>query len=356
MAYFRKRGKVWEYRISYKDRAGKSRIKSKGGFSTKKEATNASLEEEMKLNRKIFEDKSLIFSDFFKKWAEIYKEPIVTVVTYKKILMFSKQVERFFGDAKVVDISPTYYQELLNDYGKKYSQETITQFHHYVKASMKIAVREKLVDQNFAEYATAKSKVKSRPIEESFLEEDEFLKLIEQSKAKYQIKSHMAIYLICVSGMRFAECIGLTWKDVDFDKGSLNINKTWNYSITHNFAETKNKSSIRIIPIDSETVNVLKKFKKEQPKDKFNRIFGNITHTAVSKALKRAVGRNIHIHSLRHTYASYLISQGIDLISISKILGHENLNITLSVYAHQLDKLKQKNDDRVKDVFNKINS
>nr|WP_263284948.1 tyrosine-type recombinase/integrase [Streptococcus gordonii] len=58
--------------------------------------------------------------------------------------------------------------------------------------------------------------------------------------------------------------------------------------------------------------------------------------------MRNIVGRDVHAHSLRHTYASYLISKEVDLISISKVLGHENLTITLEVYAHQLEQQEEK--------------
>jgi len=57
--------------------------------------------------------------------------------------------------------------------------------------------------------------------------------------------------------------------------------------------------------------------------------------------LRRIVGRNVHAHSLRHTYASFLIAKRIELLSISKILGHENMNVTIEVYAHQLKELEE---------------
>ncbi|WP_262349433.1 tyrosine-type recombinase/integrase [Streptococcus gordonii] len=63
------------------------------------------------------------------------------------------------------------------------------------------------------------------------------------------------------------------------------------------------------------------------------------------------VGRDVHAHSLRHTYASYLISKEVDLISISKVLGHENLTITLEVYAHQLEQQEEKNHNRIRNIF-----
>jgi site-specific recombinase XerD len=62
----------------------------------------------------------------------------------------------------------------------------------------------------------------------------------------------------------------------------------------------------------------------------------------------------VHPHSLRHSFASYLIYKGIDLLTVSKLLGHENLNVTLKVYAHQLKEMEQENNDVVRKIFNKL--
>ena len=75
--------------------------------------------------------------------------------------------------------------------------------------------------------------------------------------------------------------------------------------------------------------NTVRSLKKEPNKD--NRLIPNISNVAVNKTIKKIVGRPVTIHSLRHTYASFLIAQGVDLISVSQILGHENLNITLKI-------------------------
>lgn len=67
--------------------------------------------------------------------------------------------------------------------------------------------------------------------------------------------------------------------------------------------------------------------------------------------MRRIVGRNAHGHSLRHTYASFLISHRVELLSISKILGHENMNITIEVYAHQLKELEEESNSEVREIF-----
>ena len=140
--------------------------------------------------------------------------------------------------------------------------------------------------------------------------------------------------------------------DVDHDAGMVSINKTWDYKNDSGFMPTKTKSSIRKIPLDDETLRLLKIYKKEHwIHNKENRIFSNISNNAVNKTLRRIVGRNVHAHSLRHTYASFLISQRVELLSISKILGHENMNITIEVYAHQLKELEEASNSEVGEIF-----
>ena len=97
---------------------------------------------------------------------------------------------------------------------------------------------------------------------------------------------------------------------------------------------------------------MLKNYQKEHwIYNKENRIFSNISNNAVNKTLRRIVGRNAHGHSLRHTYASFLISHRVELLSISKILGHENMNITIEVYAHQLKELEEESNSEVREIF-----
>ena len=188
-----------------------------------------------------------------------------------------------------------------------------------------------------------------------FLETDEYIELINTAKENFKYHSYAIIYLIAVTGMRFSEALGLTWNDVDFNDKIIDVNKTYNYNTTYDFAPTKNASSVRKIPVDDQTLSLLKEYKEEYWKEnERNRIFASVSNNAANKTIKKTVGRNVHVHSLRHTYASYLISQGIELISISQLLGHENLNITLKVYAHQLEALKEKNNDKVRNIFEKF--
>ncbi|MDY5636496.1 MAG: tyrosine-type recombinase/integrase [Streptococcus orisratti] len=355
MASFRKRSNGWEYRISYKKPDGTFGSKSKGGFANKTLAKAASIKAEQKLLNNAMEDENITLYNFSKTWAEIYKRPYVTDKTWQTYYKNLKHIKNYFGDIKLKAVTHTYYQQKLNDFGKTYAQETLEKFHYQIKGAAKVAVRERLILTNFADGAIVKSQKPKRPADNSFLEEHEYLALINHTRSHIQYVTEFTLYLIAVTGMRFSEALGLTWKDIDFENGIININKTFDYSITQDFAPTKNQQSIRQIPVDKNTLNILKDYKQNYyQENKLGRICYGTSNSYTNRKLKQLVGRDVHNHSLRHTYASFLILKGIDLISISQLLGHENLNITLKVYAHQLEKLKEKNNEQIKQIFEQV--
>lgn len=355
MAYFRKRDNGWEYRISYKAPDGSYKQKSKSGYRTKSKASAAALEAERLLNKNIFIDEKQTLLEYYQHWAKIHKKPNVSPVTWRKYEYTEKKIKLYFKDTKLNSITNSMYQQVLNDFASTHSQETVEKFHYQLKAAVKMAVHEGILERNFCDFASIRSSVASTPKEAKFLEMEEYTRLIEKTSSSIQYHSYFIIYLIAVTGMRFAEASGLTWNDVDFKNQLIDINKTFAYNSTKTFAPTKNKSSIRKVPIDNFTVNLLKEYRNNYWVDnEQNRIFSSVSNTAANKTIKKIVGRNVHIHSLRHTYASFLIVQSVDLISISQLLGHENLNITLKVYAHQLDQLKEKNNDKIRNIFQKF--
>lgn len=225
MAYYRKRDNGWEYRISYKDESGKFRQKSKSGFKTKKLAQAAARDIEKKLSQNILTDGEVTLYDFVKTWSEVYKRPYVKDKTWETYTKNFRHIKTYFKDIKVKDITPLYYQKRLNEFGEKYAQETLEKFHYQIKGAMKVAVREQVIHFNFADDAKVKSQIESRAEENDFLEESEYKALLSLTRENIQYVSYFTLYLLSVTGLRFSEVMGLTWNDVDFKNGILDINR-----------------------------------------------------------------------------------------------------------------------------------
>ena len=352
MAYFRKRDNGWEYRISYKTPDGEFKQKSKSGFKTKALANQAAIEVERQLQNRIYIDDNITLLDYFKKWSEIHKKPNVSTTTWKSYEITYKKIRLYFKNTKLNKITSSMYQEVINSYAQTHAQETVERFNVHVKSAVAMAVHEGIISRNFCTFSKVNSQNKGIEPETKFLEVEEYLKLLEITSQKIEYQSYFILYIIAVTGVRFGECLGLTWDDIDMQAKTISVNKTWDYHTNNGFKPTKTKSSIRKIPLDQHSLLLLKKYKKDywQENDE-NRIFSKISNNGVNNTLRKIVGRNVHAHSLRHTYASYLISKEVDLISISKVLGHENLTITLEVYAHQLEQQKEKNHNRIRKIF-----
>lgn len=146
--------------------------------------------------------------------------------------------------------------------------------------------------------------------------------------------------------------MGLTWNDVDFKNGILDINKAFDYSNTQDFCDLKNNPSERKVPIDRKTIEILYVYRQNYWQANIkNRICFGVSNSACNKLIKKIIGRPVRNHTLRHTYASFLILNGVDIVTISKLLGHESPDITLKVYSHQMEALAERNFEKIKNIF-----
>ena len=352
MAYFRKHDNgLWEYRISYKTPDGSYKQKSKRGFRTKKEAQIEAGNVERALADGYEIDKNVTLALWFENWMKIYKKPSVSEATYTNYIQTLRNIKIVFGSAKLHALTPSFYQKKLNDFSETHTKGTVARFHAHIKASVEYAINEGKIKRNFCNLALNNAKVASKSKDAKFLELDEYLEVIEISKSKIEFPSYFCIYLIAKTGMRFSEALGLTWDDIDFSGKVIHISKSWDYN-RRRFKPTKTRASNRDIPVDDDFLEILKYYKKEYwEENEEGRLIKKLDNTSTNKTLRKITRPGFSIHGLRHTYASFLISNNIELLTISEILGHENISITMKVYIHQLASLRDKNTDKVRKIW-----
>ena len=167
-------------------------------------------------------------------------------------------------------------------------------------------------------------------------------------------RSKMIGILICLyTGLRVGELLALEWTDIDFSKNELKVNKTcYDKGRTHITTAPKTTSSVRVIPIPKQLVPILKQLKK-RCKSQYV-ISENGTYISIRSyqrsfelLLKRLGIPHQGFHSLRHTFATRALECGMDVKTLSEILGHKNATVTLNRYAHSLM-------DHKRDMMNRL--
>ena len=319
------------------------------------------------------EGKSLKFTDFVEIWKRDYGSKELAPSTYKRYLgILESRIIPFFGHFRVDKIKPTdimqFYDLLSKDTqivrrkdnngkktGKPLSPKTILEHHRLLRAMLQKAVYWQMIVSNPAERVqapkTKKPKRKYYDDEQSKALISGLMKLTEE-----QFKYKVAIILTIFTGVRLGELMGLEWDDINFREGIVSINRSSQYLADKGvFTKVpKTESSIRDVAIPDFVVSLLEEYKcwYDNQKALFgelwydsNRLFvqadGKPMHpSTISKWFEKFVAQIglpvINFHGLRHTNATLLIAQNIDVSVVAARLGHAQITTTLNFYVHPI--------------------
>lgn len=268
------------------------------------------------------------------------------------------------------------------------SERTILHHHRLISSILTCAVQWGFLLNNPATRVKPPKveKKEARHFEEYQVEH--IFELLEDVPIKYKT----TIYLCLYGGMRMGELAGLEWSDVDFDNRLLKIQQSSQYLPGEGIftKETKNESSNRVISLPKTVIKVLQEYKLWQNGEKANmgdlwddkctRIFTTRTGSPMfpstpskwfNKFVKDFNNKIINddsikkddkekylidvvnFHGLRHTNASLLIAEGVDVVTVSKRLGHSKTSTTTDIYAHSLKKTDIQASNKLEKLFNK---
>lgn len=288
---------------------------------------------------------------YFKNWMKLYKQGFVRSVTYQKYINTHRQLQILAPDLRLAELTKTHYQELLNSYAETHERQTVMDFHHLVKGAILDAKDEGLIQGNPVRKAVIKGKT-PRIKRTKFLNQLELEKLLSCLTLSDKISWDWFIYLVAKTGLRFGEALALTPADFDLKNGLLKISKTWNYKEQRGgFQPTKNKSSIRVIKLDSGTIlhfqNLIKALPADQPIFARKRVFNSLVNQYLYKCCQKAQIPEISLHGLRHTHASLLLFAEVSVASVSRRLGHADMTTTQQVYLHIIKELEAKDESKI---------
>ena len=291
-----------------------------------------------------------MFCDYYVKWITVYKEGAIRKVTLDKYFMTHRWLEKLIPDLRICDLNRISYQQLLNDYALCHERQTTMDFHHQLKGAILDAVDEGLLDHDPTRKAIIKGKAPGNK-KTKYINQFELHMLLDQLKLGDQVSWEWFIVLVAKTGLRFSEALALTPRDFDFAHQAVSVSKTWDYKGEGGFLPTKNRSSIRKVPIDWQTVIQFAELVKGLPEDTPIFVKGKVYNSTVNNILERYCKKAkipvISVHGLRHTHASLLLFAGVSIASVARRLGHTSMNTTQKTYLHIIQELENRDGDLV---------
>ena len=349
-----KNGYTYQVYFYYKDKFERRKYYSKSGFKTKREAQiheaqmKAELEEAGTLKKDYNLKFSQVFQEFLKNEGSEYSPNTVDHYKYT----FNKYLSSTIGNKKIIHVCE---YDFLQDYFNSLDKQSLV-----VNRSIKTTISKVL------KYAVKRGYI--RPIDMSLInvkgerKESREHKIVDYEllqEVMDDLKPHQAITIAIgyYTGMRVAEITALNRNDIDFENNTIDINKQLvyasrskkDYEIRHMLKTSKSKSKI---PLPYELKIILKEYIKKYPYDPICSNKGQYFNIPnLGKKIKRDYG--FTYHDLRHSFASTLYANNVDIKTTQELLRHSNVSTTLNVYTH----LKENETlDVVNNVFNVKNA
>lgn len=389
----RKRGSAWEYRFQISEINGKRQYASKGGFRTKKAASEAGsiAQQEYQTCGIVPQQGAISYAEYLDFWLDSYCHVNLKDTTCS---CYSKRIDFFLkpalGHLMLNEITPLIVQNYLNTlFNQGYSRNTLVVVKGLLSGSLSYAVlpagllAHNPVNEVRLPKARAKPKIPSRKKVRIPITLDQWHKLMQRFPREHP--SHIALNLGYHLGLRLGEAFGLMWEDVDFKKSLISIRhqvqydqekKTWELT-------APKYDSFRTISVDSVLLALLKDEYNRQKKardyygDRYHQVCvdengylgpcGKPVHlvntrengTFIQPRSLQHTNRVIHkelnmplfdFHTLRHTHTTLLLEAGANPLDVQERLGHSHLAITWK-YAHNTDAIREQTNKILSTIF-----
>lgn len=293
------------------------------------------------------------------EYKKIYKKNVKRT-TFLSVETQYQEFEEFIDSKRIITTITTqdlnrFFDFLL--YQKNLANQTTSAYKSRLNKLFQYAVKNGYIETNPIESCIIeyKTRTESKKNPNKFLEDDEYNRLIEYTR-KINLRYAMLFEWMYMTGMRAGEALALTWDKIDLDSNPpiAHVSSTLEYhqlKIKDVYASTspKTTASIRSVSLPNRCIEILAQIEEIEGSNR-GFIFTTSKHTpltitAVNAFLRThrermGIDKNISTHIFRHTHISKLAEMGLPLYSIQARVGHENSQVTESIYLHITKKMK----------------
>lgn len=293
------------------------------------------------------------------EYKKIYKKNVKRT-TFLSVETQYQEFEEFIDSKRIITTITTqdlnrFFDFLL--YQKNLANQTTSAYKSRLNKLFQYAVKNGYIESNPIEACIIeyKARTESKKNPNKFLEDDEYNRLIEYTR-KINLRYAMLFEWMYMTGMRVGEALALTWDKIDLDSNPpvAHVSSTLEYhqlKIKDVYASTspKTTASIRSVSLPNRCIEILAQIEEIEGSNR-GFIFTTSKHTPISITAintflrthreRMGIDKNISTHIFRHTHISKLAEMGLPLYSIQARVGHENSQVTESIYLHITKKMK----------------
>ncbi|MEQ1824184.1 MAG: site-specific integrase [Fimbriimonadaceae bacterium] len=345
----------WVSRISLGYDTVKGTRRQKAFYGNTKEEVRKKLTEALRgndLGVNIAPAKQTV-ATFLNTWLETVAKPRIRIKTYRSYeQIIRNHLILGLGRYELQKLNPPQVQAFLN--AKAETGLSTEHLRRVLRTALTQAVKWDYLQRNVA---TLVSAPKQKKHEFAYLDEDQartFIKAVEGHNLEALFTVALAI------GLRLSEALGLKWSDVDLEAGSIRVRAQLQRSKGKiEFVEPKTEKAKRTISLPKFAIETLKRHKGRQAEIRllnadvwqdYNLVFTSSVGTpaeernirrTLDSVMARAKLPRLRFHDLRHSCATLLLSQGVDVRTIMEILGHSQIALTLNTYSHVVQSLQK---------------
>ncbi len=335
----------WLIQYRYTDWQGNRKKSMKRGFKTKREAEEW-LQNFLATKQADF---NMLFEDFLKIYYSDMDTRLREHTMRTKKYVFELKILPYFGKMKMNEITASDIRKWQSELIKQgYAPTYLKTINNQLAALFNYAVRYYDLPNNPCRKAGSMGKGKAD--EMNFWTKEEFDKFIDAIMNKQQ--SYMAFMTLFWTGIRIGELLALNVADVDFEKRTISITKSYQRMGDRDvITEPKTPKSKRVIAIPQFLVVDLQDYVNSmywvQGEDRLFPITKYYLEHEMQRGIKESGVKRIRIHDLRHSHASLLVEMGFSPLEIANRLGHEKIETTLNTYSHLYPDKREQLADRL---------
>ena len=306
-------------------------------------------------DRKVKPD--MLFGNWLCYWYENHCKPTLRASTqsnYENIIhnhvlpeigkiplneLSQNDLQQFYGRLK-----KNGRKRLTEQYGPGVSDRMVRMCHAVCRSALQRAVQDDLLRTNLAIGCKLPPK-KAREMQ--ILDREELQKFLIQAQAD----GYYALFLLDLcTGLRRGELMALQWDDLNFETGVLTVNKqAYTVNGELQIIPPKTKASVRKLVLPPAVLAVLREYRRKvdsrwmfpSPVKADRPITPGVARRRLQTILERADCKRVRFHDLRHTFATASLEHGMDIKTLSTIIGHVSTATTLNVYAHVTDEMRK---------------